>query len=118
MTTKIEVEIDGIKYNLNVESAKNNGSLLPKGVQTFEVGDVFRSHSHSPIFIVKPIYTTSDNEEITTPCFGFLGLSGLMTYCDFRKLYTRGEVLKYINDHGLGKTHNIRTQVLSALNYQ
>ncbi len=112
--TKV-VEIDGVKYNVDVEEAKRLGVIKPirKNVDAFTIGDVFANSTRAQIVVVKPIWSDFPKKE---KCYAFIGCFGkLKSYSGGTELMTHAEVIAYINENKLYYKGNVSEDFFNAV---
>ena len=111
---KLNIVIANKNYELDVDDARANGVLTPV-ITEFSVGDVFKSKSDSPHIITKPIYTYSNEEDDPTSCYGLLGLRGLEAFSNYKELFTKPGLLRFLNEGNYVIIGNINNLVANEV---
>lgn len=113
----MKITIEDKEYELDEKEAMRQGLLVPVNqIDSFLIGDVFSSHDHAQIVVIKAvwIYPKSEKDIRDIPVYAFVGNSGSFEcYSNITKLLTYNEVIDYLNEHRLEYKGNLN-EILCA----
>jgi hypothetical protein len=101
------VTIGDKNYIIDLDRAKFLGLCVENKIESFNVGDVFRSASGLvSILILECNCTIAEDTR-----YQIAGRNGLETYSEFDEPVTAQEILEYLNDEGYTHVGNINDKV-------
>jgi len=101
------VTIGDKNYIIDLDRAKELGICIENKIESFSVGDVFRSTSGLvSILILECNCAVAKNTR-----YQIAGRQGLETYSDFDEPITAEEIVEYLNDGGYTRVGNINDEV-------
>jgi hypothetical protein len=99
-----EIEIDGIKYKIDVDKCIKDGYL--KKDLPFNVGGIYKdpTGSTNSFILVQAIYCDNYTTRETSAIYALLGLNGGHAPNSnpfFKELHTKDEILAYLSGRGM-----------------
>jgi len=111
----MEVTIDGNKYKIDIEKAKQLGlcKQVYKEITDFSVGDIFRRPTcGTKLMIVQALYRSYTNRH-----YNIAGFSGLELYSDFgEETKSKNELLRWLNEREYIFVKNINDEIIKLIN--
>ncbi len=99
----MKIEIEGKKYEIDVERAKELGICKEvQKIKDIKAGDVFEDCG-TRVLLIQPIYGFGE--------FNIAGLNGLLPYSDLNALLSREDMIEFLNEGGFKFVKNINDQI-------
>ena len=115
MTTKIKLNTNGSEkeYEIDITRAQELGICkeVAKPIKRFQVGDIFKSPSSSPVMIIQSNWTYNGDNS-----YNLAGLNGLNLFSNFMNPQNKYYVLDYLNSGGYKFVKNINEEIHNLIN--